>query len=327
MSDRYVLLHGGALGDLALTLQLALRLPSVERTGLLVISRTDPGDLTACRPSIARRSSETVGLHWLFADDQHPAPATLLSLIAGQRVINALGGPDTSIHRRLLRLGPTALYSFDARARPDAERHISEQWRSQLEAQGLLIPKCIHQRQQQRGLGVPESLRAGGRTLLAAGRPVSSALASGQSSEGRQRVVLMHPGSGGRNKCWPLPHFVDLADALTAMDQTEVHFVVGPVELETWPGPTVEALGRRFALHSQLSADDLVALLSAVDVFVGNDAGPTHLAALLGTPTVAVFGPTSPTVWKPTGPVVRAVAAPGGWPSRQEVENVVRELL
>ena len=46
-------------------------------------------------------------------------------------------------------------------------------------------------------------------------------------------------------------------------------------------------------------------------VYVGNDAGMTHLAAALGVPTVALFGPTNPTVWQPLGPQVRVLGGDG----------------
>ena len=53
----WLILHGGALGDLALTLHLALRLPGVGQGSTLhVISRVDPGDLSDCRPTIGRTS-------------------------------------------------------------------------------------------------------------------------------------------------------------------------------------------------------------------------------------------------------------------------------
>ena len=48
-------------------------------------------------------------------------------------------------------------------------------------------------------------------------------------------------------------------------------------------------------------------------MFVGNDSGTTHLAAMLGAPTVALFGPTDPAVWAPTGPRVRVLG--GGDPT------------
>ncbi|MCB9884882.1 MAG: hypothetical protein H6838_05280 [Planctomycetes bacterium] len=86
----------------------------------------------------------------------------------------------------------------------------------------------------------------------------------------------------------------------------ELRVVLGPVELERddprgwpWPVPVSFLVGRT---PLQL-ADDL----AAADAFVGNDSGATHLAAMLGVPTVAVFGPTDPEVWAPVGPHVRVV--------------------
>ena len=43
--------------------------------------------------------------------------------------------------------------------------------------------------------------------------------------------------------------------------------------------------------------------------YVGNDSGITHLAAMLGVPTIALFGPSDPTTWHPVGPSVRVIRA------------------
>ncbi len=45
--------------------------------------------------------------------------------------------------------------------------------------------------------------------------------------------------------------------------------------------------------------------MSAASHYIGNDSGITHLAAALGTPTLALFGPTDPAQWAPRGPHVR----------------------
>ena len=46
--------------------------------------------------------------------------------------------------------------------------------------------------------------------------------------------------------------------------------------------------------------------------FFGHDSGLSHLAGVLGLPTVAIFGTTDPGVWAPNGPDVRVVRAPDG---------------
>jgi ADP-heptose:LPS heptosyltransferase len=53
--------------------------------------------------------------------------------------------------------------------------------------------------------------------------------------------------------------------------------------------------------------EDLAALLGRCVGYVGGDSGVTHLAAAVGTPVVAVFGPTDPAVWAPRGPHVAIV--------------------
>jgi ADP-heptose:LPS heptosyltransferase len=48
--------------------------------------------------------------------------------------------------------------------------------------------------------------------------------------------------------------------------------------------------------------------LSGATLYVGNDGGMTHVAAAIGVPTLALFGPTDPAVWRPLGDHVRGVA-------------------
>lgn len=343
MTDPWLILHGGALGDLVLTLQFALRLPGVAERGLHLVTRVNPGDLSSCRPSIVRHSSETLGLHWLFSGSAQP-PMILRDAVRGRLVLSALSGPHTIVHQRLCELEPATLYGFDPRPQPGLERHITQQWQTQLEAQGLLVPKCVHQRPGRRSLGVPEGLRARGRRVLAAAYATAPRLRSTDQDGDAPAAggVLLHPGSGGRRKCWPLERFIAFGRKLRSngidpgraagRDGDEVAFLIGPVELEKWPRAEIDAIEAEFTVLCAPGPDDLVALLAAAAVVVGNDAGPTHLAALLGTPTVAIFGPTSPSVWKPLGSTVAVVRGTPGqesaapWPDTDEVMTAVRAI-
>jgi ADP-heptose:LPS heptosyltransferase len=65
----------------------------------------------------------------------------------------------------------------------------------------------------------------------------------------------------------------------------------------------------RFAVASGLTLAEVAEMLSAASAYAGNDSGITHLAAALGVPTVAVFGPTDATMWGPRGAHVRCVVA------------------
>ncbi len=123
--------------------------------------------------------------------------------------------------------------------------------------------------------------------------------------------VLLAPGSGGRDKCWPRDRWQALADQLAAAGE-RVGVVVGPVEMERddprcWPWPA----GTAFVVEPEPTA--LTVHFTAAAAFVGNDSGPTHLAAMLGVPTVAIFGPSDPSVWAPAGPHVAVVRGERGF--------------
>lgn len=120
-------------------------------------------------------------------------------------------------------------------------------------------------------------------------------------------TVVIHPGSGSPKKNWPLARFIELAERLSAtgLDTT---WVLGPAEM------ACDALARTAeSRHAMVCAPlvEVAALLARARCYVGNDSGITHLAAALGTPTVALFGPSEHTVWSPRGAHVRTLVAPG----------------
>jgi len=71
----------------------------------------------------------------------------------------------------------------------------------------------------------------------------------------------------------------------------------------------------------------VLGLLSCADGFIGNDSGITHLAAGLGVRTLAVFGPTNPTVYKPIGPDVKVFATAAAAFADKPSASLQQELL
>lgn len=112
--------------------------------------------------------------------------------------------------------------------------------------------------------------------------------------------VLIHPGSGGAAKCWPLSNFKELAERLLAA-KTPVAWLIGPVEFERWSAAVFESLRCIAPLLRLGDPGELLEVLASSSCLVANDSGPGHLASLLGTPTISIFGPTDATVWKPAG--------------------------
>lgn len=131
--------------------------------------------------------------------------------------------------------------------------------------------------------------------------------------------LSVHMGSGSPSKNWPADRFVELAEALAA-GRPWLH-VSGPAEAGASAGPRAPD-GRVLARNLPLA--QLAALLSRAGLHVGNDAGVSHLAAAVGTPTLALFGPTDPGAWAPVGPAVRVLTAPGGELDALAVAPVLR---
>ncbi len=113
--------------------------------------------------------------------------------------------------------------------------------------------------------------------------------------------ALFHPGARWWFKSWPLGRFIELARRMKEQHGLSVVMVGGEKDMEaaerivTACGPWARTLA------GQITVLQLAALAQRAELFVGNDAGPMHIAAAVGTPVVALFGPTDPQVWRPWG--------------------------
>ncbi|HEX5210114.1 MAG TPA: glycosyltransferase family 9 protein, partial [Pseudolabrys sp.] len=127
--------------------------------------------------------------------------------------------------------------------------------------------------------------------------------------------VTLSPGAVGEGKAWPPARYAALARALTG-DGATVWVLGGPNEAAI-AQEIVAAGGNKVR---DLTGNDLrVAILAmaAADAAVTNDSGLMHVSAAIGTPTVAIFGPTSPWHWKPLNPIAAILEPPGDDAARQ----------
>jgi heptosyltransferase III len=114
----------------------------------------------------------------------------------------------------------------------------------------------------------------------------------------RSDEVLVHPGSGSGAKNWPAERFAALALLVP-----DVRMIVG--EADALVAEAMErAYGRPLPRLERPRLGELAARLAGCRGYVGNDSGVSHLAGLCGARTLALFGPTSPSVWHPLGPRV-----------------------
>lgn len=103
----------------------------------------------------------------------------------------------------------------------------------------------------------------------------------------REDFVAIHPFSGSARKNWPLENFRQLAGELARA--TPVYWCRGAQDP---PLPGAVEIADLY---------ELACWLAKANLYIGNDSGVTHLAAAVGTPVLALFGPTDPSVWAPRG--------------------------
>jgi len=287
--SRLVVLHQGAIGDFILTLSVIQEVRATLGAGhVVVIASAASARLAAGRGDVdAWVSPDAVGLYRLFCGDLELEQRLSAILAEADHVLNFLGGRSGSIHDRLGAAVGGEVVSVDPR--PDGQtratrRHITAQW-----AQDI----------RQAGWDISEP----GPARIRLNRPGPSAVPR----------VLLHPGSGGRAKCWPLERFGGLAEWLQrpagtapARHGAEVTWMLGPAEVQ-------QARAVREQAESFLVEEDLekaAEQMSRFDLYVGNDSGMSHLAAAIGLPSVIIFGATDPAIWRPLGQHVSIVAPP-----------------
>ncbi|MFN8525230.1 MAG: glycosyltransferase family 9 protein [Chloroflexota bacterium] len=134
-----------------------------------------------------------------------------------------------------------------------------------------------------------------------------------------KRFGLVAPGSGSRRKNWPLDRFLEVVRLLAEREGLPTVLLVGPAE-EGMMAALEGGVGAA-AVVSGLPLGVVGALMARAAVFLGNDSGPSHLAGLVGVPSVTLFGPTDPAMWAPRGP--RAAVLRGNPLEAISVEIVV----
>lgn len=121
-----------------------------------------------------------------------------------------------------------------------------------------------------------------------------------------RRFVVLHVGAGRADKLWAEQRFAAVVDWLAERGLAAVLIGSGADQ------PQIDRV--RELAHAQtvvmtdwLDVGEELALLHGCAAFVGNDSGPMHLAAAVGAPVVALFGPTDPARWRPLSPNARVL--------------------
>jgi heptosyltransferase I len=142
------------------------------------------------------------------------------------------------------------------------------------------------------------SLRAGahrpvGHVALRVTESDCARVRSDLQEEGLTRYVVLSPGGGWRAKCWPAERFGALCQRIRGELGLPCVINYGPGE-KALASEVQEASGGAKPIQYDGETGPLIALLRNSQCIVGGDTGPLHLAVALGTPAVALFGPTDP---------------------------------
>ena len=125
--------------------------------------------------------------------------------------------------------------------------------------------------------------------------------------QGVRRIAIGAGASFGSAKCWPPSRFAGAANRLQSESDADVILFGTAAEAGVSAAICAEMRRPPIDLTGKTAIADLPALLSQCHLFIGNDSGAMHVAAAVGLPVVAVFGPTDPFGTAPVTPRLSVV--------------------
>lgn len=118
-------------------------------------------------------------------------------------------------------------------------------------------------------------------------------------------IPLLHAGSGSAKKNWPIDRFFLLGERMADATGQWPLYLLGEADADARRLLADRVPPERVV--DGLSLLEVAYLFSQIGAYVGNDSGITHLAAAVGVPVVALFGPSRAELWAPRGPCVQVI--------------------
>ncbi len=308
MSMRALIIHPGAVGDCLLALPLARFLKdSLGLGGVDLMAHMDYVGFYPGRTCIdAVRSIDSVELFRLFTKtdeffvgDHDPLVSAFMDYAL---IVSFLGTENSDFEVNLTytvhcsRSADVIILSL--KPSEPSEQHVADYYCEEVTQQCALLPEWQRRSTRHKTLVNPTSEdQTQGRQILSRAGVVSSS-----------PLVVLHPGSGGREKCWYVDNYLAIAQTMKHQGW-DVVLMLGPVEQERLDQALIERLREAVSVIEDLTLTDVVAVLSCAQAFVGNDSGISHLAAAMGLRTCTVFGPSCSAMYQPVGPSVQVFNA------------------
>ncbi|MHC5060149.1 MAG: glycosyltransferase family 9 protein [Planctomycetota bacterium] len=301
-SRRGVIITPGAIGDCLLMLPLAKFIKESCKLGRVeFIGHTEYIDFYPGRTCVdGIRSIDSIDFHRFFTDAKdfwlEDGDMLITAFERYSWIVSFLGEGDNNFEENLI---STVHCSHSAEvttlplvAKGDLSGHIGEFYINQFHAANTLwVTRPSFSTSDRLIEPAKADIRCGQRLLQS------------QGVDPAGRVVIIHPGSGGREKCWHVDNFCRLAVTLAKKDM-QVVFLLGPAELERFDDRAIKKIEGAGKCVPGLGLCEVMQIIACTNLYVGNDSGITHLAAGLGASTLAIFGSTNPVIYGPIGPRV-----------------------
>jgi heptosyltransferase-2 len=156
---------------------------------------------------------------------------------------------------------------------------------------------------------------------------------------GDRPLVIMHPGGGDGafsvdpRKQWPLERFVLLGNEIVRKYNAQILLVGGPQDYESAQAIAGMMFSPVGNWAGTVSLGEVGALAEMASLYIGNDTGPTHIAAAVGCATISIFGPSNPSISAPYGRDGRVITVwdggekrPFTWEDSVTVDDVMRAV-
>ena len=293
LMNRILVVRGGAIGDFILTLPALKALRDAYPDARIEILGYKHIAVLAENRFYAQavRSIEYGPLSRFFAKNSELPAESADYFATFNLIISYLYDPDGIFESNLHRCGVKNLLFGPAKIAKTSD-HAARQLARPIEELGIRVVDLTEK------IFLSEEDRQFGREFL---------------QTPSQPIIAIHPGSGSKEKNWPLQNWIELFSREHWHVEKRPSLIVISGEADkaqtaqlehTWKDQDI-----RFAKN--LPLPHLAAVLEH-SIFIGHDSGISHLAAAAGANCILLFGPTDPNVWAPRNENVQVVAAESG---------------
>jgi len=313
---RLVIVHQGALGDFLLALPVFEGLHRLyPEAPIDFCSRLEYVSILRTKSYIGRvYSADSSSLASLYHDQLWQATRVATYFLEARAIFLFGQGSSRILASRLSQLVNCELHWLQSFPVSGRNRPVTWFLLDQLREQGLKVEYMMPQIDP-----LPREKRIVQEWMISAGW------------DRKPKPIIIHPGSGGRKKIWPLNKWWSLLEWLCTEYDHPLLMVLG--EADQYLGPFAAA-AKKLGVHllENIPLQRLTAFLDEGEMYVGNDSGVSHLAAAVGIPTIAIFGPTRPEVWAPQGAAVHIIKSLWDesknllWPAHPGIQGFDKEV-